>query len=76
MTDAQEPSSLPVLDAVTDYEKIERIGEGTFGIVCACTAMHMRFICHLCHRQSSALQHWRNCCIEKGTIGQGTRWYA
>lgn len=25
---------LPVLDAVSDYEKIKRIGEGTFGIVC------------------------------------------
>lgn len=27
-------TTLPVVDAVTDYEKIERIGEGTFGIVC------------------------------------------
>jgi hypothetical protein len=27
-------ASLPVLDPVADYEKIKRIGEGTFGIVC------------------------------------------
>lgn len=34
--DAGQPEqrSLPVLDSVTDYEKIERIGEGTFGVVC------------------------------------------
>lgn len=29
-----EEEALPVLDAVEDYEKIKRIGEGTFGIVC------------------------------------------
>ncbi len=29
-----ESAYLPVVDTVTDYEKIERIGEGTFGIVC------------------------------------------
>ncbi|KAL4422316.1 hypothetical protein ABPG75_008513 [Micractinium tetrahymenae] len=29
---AEDPQ-LPVLDAVSDYEKIKRIGEGTFGIV-------------------------------------------
>ena len=40
MTDAVEPPSLPVIDAVTDYEKIERIGEGTFGIVCAWRHAH------------------------------------
>lgn len=27
-------AELPVLDPVGDYEKIKRIGEGTFGIVC------------------------------------------
>jgi hypothetical protein len=27
-------AELPVLDPVSDYEKIKRIGEGTFGIVC------------------------------------------
>ena len=26
--------ALPVLDPVMDYEKIKRIGEGTFGVVC------------------------------------------
>jgi hypothetical protein len=26
--------SLPVIDAVVDYEKIKRIGEGTYGVVC------------------------------------------
>ena len=25
---------LPIIDAVTKYEKIKRIGEGTYGIVC------------------------------------------
>lgn len=33
---ADEAELLPVLDSVTDYEKIKRIGEGTFGIVCEC----------------------------------------
>lgn len=31
-------SDLPVLQAVQDYEKITRIGEGTYGIVCECQA--------------------------------------
>ena len=26
--------SLPVFDDVQDYEKIQRIGEGTYGVVC------------------------------------------
>lgn len=26
--------SLPVLDPVANYEKIKRIGEGTYGVVC------------------------------------------
>jgi len=33
---ADGAEQLPVLDPVTDYEKIKRIGEGTFGIVCEC----------------------------------------
>lgn len=31
---ADDGDELPVLDPVSDYEKIKRIGEGTFGIVC------------------------------------------
>lgn len=27
---------LPVLDPVANYEKIKRIGEGTYGVVCKC----------------------------------------
>lgn len=27
-------SRLPVVDAVSDYEKLHRIGEGTYGVVC------------------------------------------
>ena len=27
---------LPVVDAVTDFEKIKRIGEGTYGVCCKC----------------------------------------
>ena len=26
--------NLPVLDPVANYEKIKRIGEGTYGVVC------------------------------------------
>lgn len=28
------PADYPVVDPVTDYEKIKRIGEGTYGVVC------------------------------------------
>lgn len=28
---------LPVLDDVQDYDKIQRIGEGTYGVVCECS---------------------------------------
>ena len=31
---ASKPASLPVLDSVSNYEKIQRIGEGTYGVVC------------------------------------------
>lgn len=34
---AESPSSsysLPVTNPVTDYEKLHRIGEGTYGVVC------------------------------------------
>ena len=27
-------TALPVRDAVSNYEKISRIGEGTYGVVC------------------------------------------
>lgn len=33
-TTAGGAEALPVIDAVHNYEKITRIGEGTFGIVC------------------------------------------
>lgn len=29
-----ESQALPVVDSVSDYEKIKRIGEGTYGVVC------------------------------------------
>ena len=32
--DAPVDSDLPVLDSVLNYEKINRIGEGTYGVVC------------------------------------------
>lgn len=31
---AQQEQALPVLYPVTDYEKIKRVGEGTYGVVC------------------------------------------
>lgn len=31
---AQQEQALPVLHPVTDYEKIKRVGEGTYGVVC------------------------------------------
>ena len=33
MAGTQE-QALPVLHPVTDYEKIKRVGEGTYGVVC------------------------------------------
>ena len=33
MANKQE-QALPVLHPVTDYEKIKRVGEGTYGVVC------------------------------------------
>ena len=30
------PASLPVLESVSKYEKLQRIGEGTYGVVCEC----------------------------------------
>lgn len=35
--------SLPVHDPVGNYEKIKRIGEGTYGVVCKCSS---QFIAH------------------------------
>lgn len=29
-------AALPVKDSVSNYEKISRIGEGTYGVVCEC----------------------------------------
>lgn len=34
---AQPTASLPVYDSVSAYEKLHRIGEGTYGVVCECT---------------------------------------
>ena len=31
-------TSLPVRDSVSNYEKISRIGEGTYGVVCELTS--------------------------------------
>lgn len=36
---------LPVVDAVTDFEKIKRIGEGTYGVCCEC----LWSLCFCCH---------------------------
>ena len=30
----QPASELPVVDSVSDYEKLHHIGEGTYGVVC------------------------------------------
>ena len=37
---------LPVVDAVTDFEKIKRIGEGTYGVCCECVSG----LCRFCRR--------------------------
>jgi len=43
------PESLPVRDPVTNYEKIKRIGEGTYGVVCEfCTLPPALFFPHQC----------------------------
>ena len=34
MPESDTARPLPVLAAVADYEKIKRIGEGTYGVVC------------------------------------------
>jgi hypothetical protein len=31
---SSKPASLPVLESVSNYEKLQRIGEGTYGVVC------------------------------------------
>lgn len=32
----RQEQGLPVLNSVTDFEKIKRVGEGTYGVVCKC----------------------------------------
>ena len=47
MAHSQE-HSLPVLNPVTDYEKIKRVGEGTYGVVCTVDAfLHTHFLSDL-----------------------------
>lgn len=36
MDDTGAVPRLPVLNPVTQYEKVHRIGEGTYGVVCEC----------------------------------------
>jgi len=33
---AKDGPAFPVVESVADFEKIKRIGEGTYGVVCAC----------------------------------------
>ena len=45
---------LPVLAPVADYEKIQRIGEGTYGVVCEpCPPSFIRLLQHLPIQRSS-----------------------
>lgn len=45
-----EDQVLPVLNPVTDYEKIKRVGEGTYGVVCR---RHVTSILHYTIWQSA-----------------------
>ena len=47
MNNAQE-SALPVLHPVTDFEKIKRVGEGTYGVVCEAVIEANCFLCARC----------------------------
>ena len=42
-------TSLPVRDSVSNYEKISRIGEGTYGVVCKTTSQSLLFQCTCYH---------------------------
>ena len=44
MAHTQE-QALPVLHPVTDYEKIKRVGEGTYGVVCKSSVVSYRLKC-------------------------------
>lgn len=72
---------LPVLDSVLEYEKLHRIGEGTYGVVykgvlpqpSVCQASvrqarnpHIMSIIPCCCACSSAHIHWPDCRPEKG----------
>ena len=51
-------TNLPVRDSVSNYEKISRIGEGTYGVVCKTTSKAL--LCHsICYRSGEGCSAYR-----------------
>ena len=82
-TMAQQDQALPVLHPVTDYEKIKRVGEGTYGVVCKLAGANFTSLLKVllakacacpCCRQGKAPQDWGGCCPEEAQNGQGKGW--
>ena len=78
-----QQEALPVLHPVTDYEKIKRVGEGTYGVVCKLAGACFEVTCPnfgcrkrtcTCCRQGKTPQNWRDCCPQKAQNGQGKGW--
>lgn len=79
---AQQEQALPVLHPVTDYEKIKRVGEGTYGVVCKLggelqspiKGLFANLKACICLRQGKTPQNWRHCRPQEAQNGQGKRW--
>ena len=57
---AADGAVLPTVDSVLDFEKIGRVGEGTYGVVCAtlispCRALYLRTMQDFNHSQFPTL---------------------
>lgn len=60
---------------VTEFEKLNRVGEGTYGIVCKYTVSFTTdFFIYDTFRPSKRYENRGNCCVEKGSNGSRERW--
>ncbi len=66
---SQQEAVLPVIDSVHNYEKIHRIGEGTYGVVCECRHQHRSG----CTLAAASVVRWPMQ-TRPGTSGQARLW--